>query len=310
MTNQTPSLKPYVAWVTDLIDRYWVNPFFRATSQIVLIQLIFSLILILLDPSLTHTFIILIIVLFSLLLIYYALEPAMVSLRLQKRFIGNMAHEIRTPLAIIKTETEVALMDPSLSSTQRQTLEGTLTELSRISDTINTILTFNAFLRPQTIKKHEVDFGKIIEMVVARHQSYASARGITIHMVLQDEQIICGNAEALDQVITNLLKNAINFTPSDLRKTVEIRLENAGNKTKLTITDEGIGIREEDIEHIFEPYFRSDTSRNRPQGSTSTNGLGLAIVDEIVRRHKGRISVKSTFGKGTEILILFPLLKK
>ena len=105
--------------------------------------------------ALTYVFICLtlLIILFGILLNRFALSPAKDSLRLQKRFIGNVAHEIRTPLAIIKTSTEVELMSPDISDSQRETLEDTLVELSRISETINNLLSFDALLQPRCVSR-------------------------------------------------------------------------------------------------------------------------------------------------------------
>jgi signal transduction histidine kinase len=258
--------------------------------------------------TLTYVFVslILLIILFGILLNRFALSPAKDSLRYQKRFIGNVAHEIRTPLAIIKTSTEVALMDPNISDEQKTTLEDTIVELNRISETINNLLSFDALLQPGRMKIESVDIGKIAETVLARHQAFADSRGIKLSLEMGNKRMVMGNPTALEQVATNLLKNAINYTPADAGNTVRMSIESDYRKrVVLAVIDSGIGIAQKDLYHVFEPYYRGDTSRARGIG-TGTSGLGLAIVNEIVRIHKGTISVKSAVGHGTTIAISLP----
>jgi signal transduction histidine kinase len=249
---------------------------------------------------------ILLIILFGVLLNRFALSPAKDSLRLQKRFIGNVAHEIRTPLAIIKTSTEVALMSPDLSESQQETLQDTLIELNRISETINNLLSFDALLQPSRMKIESVDIGKIAEEVLSRHQAFAESRGIKLSLRIGNKRMIRGNAVALEQVATNLIKNAVNYTPAHAENTVLVSIESDYRKRIVfAVIDSGIGIAHKDLYHIFEPYYRGDTSRARGIG-TGTSGLGLAIVNEIVRLHKGTISVKSAVNVGTTIAVSFP----
>jgi signal transduction histidine kinase len=111
------------------------------------------------NTTLTYVFVgmVILIALFSYLLIQFALAPTKDSLQFQKRFIGNVAHEIRTPLAIIKTSTEVSLMDPNVSAELRETLEDTIHELDRISETINNLLSFDTLIRPERMRFEPVD---------------------------------------------------------------------------------------------------------------------------------------------------------
>ena len=350
MKTQIRYLKPFVAWVTELTDKYRVNPFFRATVRIVMLQCVLALLLIAItgwsiqyaqshtagsvtrhiaqaqqtgstslgtipqalarvrNKTLTYVFIALIVLitLFGYLLVRFALIPNKGALQSQKRFIGNMAHELRTPLAIIKTSTEVALMDPTLSKNQTETFKVTITELDRMSEIINNLLSFDTLLKPGRLKIEAVDLGSIVEQAVEDHQALAESRGITFSILLSNKRVVMGNKNALEQVVTNVLKNAINYTPANSNGTVRISIENDHRKrVVLAVIDSGIGISENDLYHIFEPYYRGDTSRARDIG-TGNSGLGLAIVNEIVRLHKGTISVKSALGNGTTIAITFP----
>lgn len=244
---------------------------------------------------------------FGFLTARFALRPTRDSLQFQKRFIGNVAHEIRTPLAIIKTSTEVALMDPKIPDDLRTMLGETVIELDRISETINNLLSFDNLIRPGRIKSEPVNLKPIVETVIERHSALAHSRGIALSAQVPDKQyMIMGNAVALDQIITNLVKNALNYTPQHKGGSVVVKLEtDYRGRVLVAVADTGIGIAQKDLYHIFEPFYRAETSRARGVGS-GTSGLGLAIVNEIVRLHRGTITVRSALGRGTTIELSFP----
>jgi signal transduction histidine kinase len=258
------------------------------------------------DRTLTYVFfgLVALIVLFGYLLIYFALTPTKDALQQQKRFIGNVAHEIRTPLAIIKTTTEVDLLDPTLPRDLRASLESTVAELDRISETINNLLSFDNLMQPGRMKTEPVDIEQVVNTVASRHQALAASRDVSISVEADEEHIILGNSTALEQVITNLLKNAINYTPAGGNVHLQIK-SGYRNRVVITVTDTGIGIAQKDLYHVFEPFYRGDTSRVRDIGK-GTSGLGLAIVNELVRIHHGTISIKSAIGHGTTVVISFP----
>lgn len=244
-------------------------------------------------------------ILFGYLAARYALSPTRDTHQTQRRFIGNLAHELRTPLAIMRTDTEVSLMDPKLPKHVRGALESNLEELSRISEIINNLLTFNSLLRPGQISLEPIDLVGVLTLVSARHQELAERRGITLSLQIPSEVRIYGNASALEQVFTNLVKNALNYTPQHDERSVEIRATIEGERVNVTVTDTGIGIAQKDLYHIFEPFYRGDTSRTRNIGG-GTSGLGLAIVNDIVRAHGGSITIRSALNRGTAIEISLP----
>ncbi len=244
--------------------------------------------------------------LFGLLSAQYALRPTRRSLRNQRRFIGNIAHELRTPLAIMKTTTEVALMEPGLSSNAISTFNTMLEELTRISETINNLLSFDALVRPGHINTKAISLPSILATVVERHQELAKAREIRFTLDSPDTANIIGNEIAIEQVFTNLIKNALNYTPAHDGRSVAVScMVNSDNYVCVTVADTGIGIAQNDLYYIFEPFYRGDTSRARGIGS-GTSGLGLAIVHDIVRVHQGKIVIRSALNRGTTIEISFP----
>ncbi|MDQ1299758.1 MAG: Two-component system, OmpR family, phosphate regulon sensor histidine kinase PhoR [Patescibacteria group bacterium] len=245
-------------------------------------------------------------IVFGLLIARFALWPTRNSLQFQKKFIGNIAHEIRTPLAIIKTNTEVALFDPKLPASVKETFTDTIVELDRISETINNLLSFDTLTRPRRMVFEPTNLCALAHTILKRHQALADSRGVELIAAMDEDCFVCGNSVALEQVVTNLVKNAVNYTPKDKGGSVTVTVApEPGNKVMLSVKDTGIGIDQKDLFHIFEPFYRGDTSRARGIG-TGTSGLGLAIVNEIIRLHKGAITIRSTPGKGTEIRVILP----
>lgn len=236
----------------------------------------------------------------------YALAPTRGALAAQKRFIGNLAHELRTPLSIIRTSTEVALMDPKDHAMAEKTLAGTMEELDRVSGIINNLLSFQGLLQAGKLTFAPVDLAAVAHESAERHEELARTRGITLTVDAKHPALIDGNAVAIGQVFTNLIKNALTYTPEHDNRKVEVQVAVEGDRVTASVADQGIGIAQKDLFYVFEPFYRGDTSRARGVGS-GTSGLGLAIVNDIVRSHKGNIVIRSALNRGTTIEMTFPL---
>lgn len=235
----------------------------------------------------------------------YALNPTRDSLEYQKRFIGNVAHELRTPIAIIRTNAEVALMDKGVRGYARETLETTIEELDRISGIINNLVSFDSLMRPGTLRLEPLLLRDIANTVVRHHLEMAQKYGIAIAVDAAVKPVyIMGNQLALEQAVTNLVKNALNYTPQHDGRSVIVRIDDLGEEVAISVIDTGIGIARKDLSYIFQPFYRGDTSRERGIGS-GTSGLGLAIVHDIVRAHSGYIVIRSALNRGTTIELCF-----
>ncbi|MDE2213005.1 MAG: HAMP domain-containing histidine kinase [Patescibacteria group bacterium] len=244
--------------------------------------------------------------LFGALLAYVTLRPARTSLHYQKLFISNVAHELRTPLSTIKTSAEVGLLDTTLSPSARKALTDTVSELDRISEIINNLLSLNRLLRPERMEFQNVDLGPLIDRVVGRLSALANERGVEVIVRKNDYGTVWGNPGALEQVLTNILKNAVSYTPKDRGGLVTVSLApNYRGAVVFSVADNGIGISQHDLFHIFEPFYRADLSRTR-NIKKSGSGLGLAIVNEIVRVHRGKIHIQSAPSKGTTVSVILP----
>lgn len=307
-------MKQCAEWVINSQERYKTDLFFKTTVHIIGLQSILILFLLgaylvaLYDPA-SRIFALLSVMAlsvgFGILLARFTLGPARDTLRYQKLFISNVAHELRTPLSIIKTSTEVALIDHTLSPDQRSVFLDIAAELDRVSEIINNLLSLNTLTRPERMQFNNVDLAPIVFGVVRRHEALAQERGIKIVVKRDRYTTVWGNASALEQIVTNLIKNAISFTPKGSRGTICATIQLEDQMVLLSISDTGVGISQEDLSHIFEPFYRVDMSRVRKVKKGGT-GLGLTIVNEIVRVHHGKIQIQSTRRKGTRVGVYLP----
>lgn len=230
------------------------------------------------------------------------LAPARNALESQKQFIGNIAHELRTPLSVIKTNTEVALLDDQVEGELKDTMLSNIEELDRVSEIINNLLSLSALVKPERIEFTAVDLSAVATDVVQKFSQLAKRGEHQVTLRKSPDAQVWGNATALQQIIGNLLKNAITYTPrgGHIRLTIEPA---PNNYVELLVQDSGMGIARKDLFRIFEPFYRADPSRTKGAGGS---GLGLAIVSELVKMHQGRITIRSALGRGTTVAVLFP----
>src|SRR5262249_2906378 len=144
-----------------------------------------------------------------------------------------------------------------------------------------------------------VDLAKIVNRVVDKLSYLAANKRLKLRIQIRRERAVWGNASALEQITMNIVKNALQHTRTG-EIVIGVEPTNEG-MMELYVRDTGSGIKRDDLTRIFEPFYRGDRARTRNGGTGS--GLGLAIVSELVRLHHGRISVKSTPGKGTTVTI-------
>ena len=245
---------------------------------------------------------------FGYIIARITLRPARNALESQKQFIGNVAHELRTPLSIIKTNIEVALYDDSMAGELKQTLLSNVEELDRVSHIINNLLSLSALVHPEEMEFAAVDLSATVAQVVEQYTALAKSKELEVTVRTGTQMDVWGNATALQQIIGNILKNAITYTSrgGHVRITLDRTLY---GHVELSVQDSGIGIPRKDLYRIFEPFYRAERSRARPNVGAVTNsgsGLGLTIVSELVKAHEGRITIRSSVGHGTTVTVLLP----
>jgi len=307
--------KQFGEWGTALQEKYRTDLFSRTTINIGILSIGFVLaclgafaIALWVESAAWFVFlgILLVIVASTALLARMLLRPVRDTLHYQKLFISNVAHELRTPLSTIKTSTEVALLDDKLPKSLQRIHLDVVQELNRISEIINNLLSLNTLTRPERIEFKNVDLGDLIDTTVRHLAPLARERDIEVVIKKDNYRIVWGNAVALEQVMTNLVKNAISYTPKGINGVVSISIcPDYKGSVVFSVVDTGIGISQEDLFHIFEPFYRADTSRVRNISKTGS-GLGLTIVNEIVRVHHGKINIQSAPRKGTTVSVSLP----
>lgn len=231
------------------------------------------------------------------------LEPIEVAHEQQKRFTSDVSHELRTPLTALRMESEVALLNDKSSATElRQTLNSNLEEVSKLDGLINNLLRL-AQLDAGEVKQHfqQVSSQDVLAAAVERVSKLAKAHHIAIKQTLSDATLL-GDQESLIQLVVILLDNAIKYSPKG--KTVTLDGSVQANEIIWRIRDEGNGIEPLALEHVFDRFYRGDSSRAK--SVTEGYGLGLSIAKMIADVHQGNITLKSRVGHGTTALVTLP----
>jgi heavy metal sensor kinase len=219
----------------------------------------------------------------------------------QRRLVSDAAHELRTPLNGLAGTLEivqVGLARGDLAGASRL-LAGVESELDRVARLVNDLLTLSGLDERSPAAMTTVALAPVVRDVVRRMRILAPDHEIVIRA--DDGAHVHGNRDHLERLLTNLLDNAVKYTPAGGRVEVEARRQ--GAEVCLGVRDTGRGIPSDDLPRIFDRFYRADRARSRQEGGT---GLGLAIVQAIVQAHGGRIDAESTVGGGTTIRVWLP----
>jgi two-component system sensor histidine kinase CiaH len=233
------------------------------------------------------------------------IQPIKNSLEEQKRFVSDSAHELRTPLTIIKTGIETVTTGKKQSLKEYKALsKDLLEEINKLIIMSNDLL----FLSKKDSEKLEkkwtrINISLICENQIKLFQPYAAKKTVLLDSEIKGQYFLKGNTEQISQLVTNLLKNAIDYNKHG--GNVSLFLEKQKNNIILKVTDTGIGIAPDDLKHIYKRFYKADESRSI---SDSGAGLGLSIVKEIVNLNRGIMKINSILDKGTEVIISFPTL--
>jgi len=232
----------------------------------------------------------------SYLLAKRTLHPIEQALEAQTRFSSDVAHELRTPLAVMQSEIEIGLRAPKATSENRkELLESNLDEVHRLRALTDRLLILASEKELPLAPTHLDD---VATEAINRVISLAQAHKIGIESTV-GKQIAQANFDTLTDAIVILLDNAIKYSPP--KSEVIISAEDHGKYVLLHVADTGIGIAAADLPHLFDRFYRADTSRSKK--NVDGHGLGLSIAQRIVESHKGKISVASAESKGTTFTI-------
>jgi heavy metal sensor kinase len=226
----------------------------------------------------------------------------------QREFLGNAAHELKTPVAVLKSTLQSLLQRSRSSEEYRAGLQASLQDLNRLEQLLQWMLRLaRAEQWAHDARRREldvIDINSTCEEAVERIRSLAESRHTTIHLATNGRVPFRADPEDLQLVWTNLLENAVRYSPEGA--SVEVTVTHDDSAAKIIFEDHGSGISASDLPHIFERFYRGDPSRTRATGGS---GLGLAIAKALVEAYGGSITAESTTGKGTRMTVAFPVLK-
>lgn len=224
----------------------------------------------------------------------------------RREFVANVSHELRTPITVIKSYTETLMDYREHDETEESFLSVIDGETDRMTGLISDLLALSRLDNGSEMRNEPFDLVALLHLACERMDVEAKKRSQTIDDLTIDESFyVTGDRGRIEQVIVNIIGNAIKYTPEGGK--VEVSGSSDEDNAYIKVKDNGIGIPKADIPHLFERFYRVDKARSRSAGGT---GLGLAIAKEIVDAHGGDIKIESEEGKGTLVTVVLPLRRK
>ena len=225
--------------------------------------------------------------------------------RMRADFVANASHELKTPITAIRGFAETLLDGGEIDAKlMRRFMRKIHSQSMRLSDLVSDLLALSRLESNDEAFSTEVDLTAITWKVCTNLQAVAQSQDISLKLHAKSDQslLVLGDDKALNQLVTNLVDNAIKYTPEQGQ--VDVYLNHMDDEILFKVQDTGVGIAAEDQERIFERFYRVDKARSREVGGT---GLGLAIVKHIVQSHQGKIKLTSELNQGTCFEVRLPL---
>lgn len=226
--------------------------------------------------------------------------------KMRKEFVANVSHELRTPLTTIKSYTET-LLDGAMENKEYTInfLKVINSESERMTRLVKDLLQLSKLdYDKMEWNMKRLNILNIIRDCVVKMEISARQKDQAIFFEAPDELCeIEGDKDRIEQVIINIISNAIKYTPEN--GNIKVTANRLEGKVQIKISDTGMGIPKDDLPRLFERFYRVDKARSRAMGGT---GLGLSIAKNIVEAHKGSIRIESEYGKGTDVIISFPCI--
>ncbi|HYU31565.1 MAG TPA: ATP-binding protein [Thermoanaerobaculia bacterium] len=221
---------------------------------------------------------------------------------MRRDFVGNVSHELKTPLAAIRGFAETlrdgALDEPPVA---RRFTDRILEQSRRLQALLDDLLTLTRLETVALREREPVDLGDLVRHAAETLAPMAREKNVQVEVEAADVPAVLGEADAIERLVLNLLENAIKYNRPEGQ--VKVHLSTAGPEALLEVTDTGIGIPPESLPRIFERFYRVDKGRAREEGGT---GLGLAIVKHVAQAHGGQVEVDSRLGRGTTFRVRLP----
>jgi two-component system heavy metal sensor histidine kinase CusS len=214
------------------------------------------------------------------------------------QFSADLAHELRTPIANIRGEAEVALTRPRTPDEYREVIESTVAECERLSGIVDNLLFLARAEAAEENVQHASFAGRaVIEKITAFYAAMAEEQGVTLTCVGEGE--VRADPMLFRRAVSNLVENALRFTPAG--GTILVSIVERAAQFEISVKDTGFGIAQENLSRVFNRFFRADSSR-----TSHGSGLGLALVKSITELHGGSAKIESEVGRGTTVTLTFP----
>lgn len=240
----------------------------------------------------------------AFLLAKVTLRPLEQAIALQQQFTNDASHDLRTPLAVIRTETSAALADDSsLTSEAAERLAIIDEQAKRMERLIDQLLTLSHVDADSALNREPADLAAVVNGVVRDLRPLADAKQIDVRVARSESAVVLGDELKLSQMVGNLVDNAIKYSPD--RSAVDVAVWQNRDAAFLTVTDQGMGIPAGETERIFLRFHRADRSGGNGQ---SGHGLGLPLCRWIARAHGGEVSVESHEGAGSTFTVRLPAI--
>lgn len=228
--------------------------------------------------------------------------------RARREFIANVSHELRTPLTTVKSYAETLRdstkdnnMDQNMFTSFLNVINSETDRMTRLVKDLLLLSRLDYSLKDMPKEFFDIS-GMIKELVFRLSRTAQEKKQTLVYEPTNKLPMYYGSTDRIEQVLINIITNAIKYTPQN--GTILITTMYMYNSISIKVKDNGIGIPEKDLEHIFERFYRVDKARSREMGGT---GLGLAIAKEIVEAHDGTITIRSILGTGTEVVVTLPV---
>ena len=221
----------------------------------------------------------------------------------RRLFVSNASHELKTPLSSFKLLSDSVLsMNELDEESVREFMEDINGEIDRLTKIIDRLLSLTKLdVGDDKLDLKVTDLNEMADRIVKSLLPVSEDKNVTLNNATNKEALAMVDREKFWQVIYNITDNAIKYTPQG--GTVTVYVFNEGDFCRIEIVDTGIGIPEDDVDKIFDRFYRVDKARARESGGT---GLGLSIANDVVMMHEGKILVDSTEGVGTKFIIIVP----
>ena len=242
------------------------------------------------------------------LLVRQAAAPVERTMETMRRFMADAAHELRTPITVLRSQAEVALQRERDAEGYAAALRRVESEAARLGATVEDLLLLaRADAGERPLQRQRVFLDDLALDAATGARALATRRGVALEVGTFEEAVLTGDPALVRQLLMIVLDNAVKFTPAGGQ--VRVSAAAPGGQAEVLVEDTGIGIGPEQLPHIFERFWRGDPARGRGGAAgdgAEGAGLGLAIARWIAEAHGARIEVTSEVGKGTKVLIRFP----